>query len=62
MNEYTFKTNLSMQEIEDDFKNLDFLEGVKSGLEEALAYEKGQAAAETFVRKSSLPQVNVSDR
>ena len=61
VDEYTFKTNLSMKEIEDDFKNFDFLESVKSGLEEALAYEKGQAAAETFVRKSSLPQVNVSE-
>ena len=35
--EYTFKTNLSMEEIEDNFKNIDFFEGVKSGWEEALA-------------------------
>ena len=61
MAEYTFKTDLSMEEIEDNFKNVNFFEGVKSGLEEALAYEKGQSAAETFARKSSLPQVNVSE-
>lgn len=61
MAEYTFKTNLSMEEIEENFKNVNFFEGVKVGLEEALAYEKGQAAAETFVRKSSLPQVNISE-
>ena len=59
--EYTFKTNLSMEEIEDNFKNIDFFEGVKSGLEEALAFEKGQAGADTFARKSSLPQINVSE-
>ena len=59
--EYTFKTNLSMEEIEDNFKNIDFFEGVKSGLEEALAFEKGQAAADTFARKSLLPQINVSE-
>ena len=59
--EYTFKTNLSMEEIKDNFKYIDFFEGVKSGLEEALAFEKGQAAADTFARKSSLPQINVSE-
>ena len=45
--EYTFKTNLSMEEIKDNFKNIDFFEGVKS--------------ADTFARKSSLPQINVSE-
>ncbi|MBR1969205.1 MAG: helix-turn-helix domain-containing protein [Clostridia bacterium] len=31
------------------------------GLNEALAYEKGKASAETYARKSSLPQVNVQE-
>ena len=61
MTEHTFKTNLSMKEIENNFKNIDFFEGVKSGLEEALAFERGQSAAETFARKSALPNVNVSE-
>ncbi|MBQ1452861.1 MAG: helix-turn-helix domain-containing protein [Ruminococcus sp.] len=61
MAEYTFKSNLSIEEIENNFNDIDFFEGVKSGLEEALAFEKGRAAAETFARKSSLPQVNVSE-
>ena len=59
MAEYTFKTDLSIAEIEDNFKNVNFFEGVKSGLEEALAYEKGTAKAETFARKNSLPQIDV---
>lgn len=49
MAEYTFKTELTMEEIENNFKDIDFFEGVKSGLEEALAYEKGEAAAEKAV-------------
>lgn len=61
MSEYTFKSNLSIEEIENNFNDIDFFEGVKSGLEEALAFEKGRSAAETFARKSSLPQVNVSE-
>lgn len=61
MADYTFKTNLSMEEIEENFKNVDFLDGVKNGLTEAVAFEKGQAAAETFARKSSLPKINVSE-
>ena len=61
MAELTFKTDLSMEEIENNFRNIDFFDGVKSGLEEALAYEKGRAAVETFARKRSLPQVNVSE-
>lgn len=31
------------------------------GLEEALALEKGKASAETFLRKRTLPDVNVSE-
>lgn len=61
MAEYTFHTDLTKEEIERNFENIDFFEGIKSGLQEALAFEKGEAAVETFVRKSSLPQVNVSD-
>lgn len=61
MAEYTFKTDLTMEEIENNFKNVDFFEGIKDGLEEALAFEKGKATAETYARKNSLPQVNVSE-
>ena len=32
-----------------------------AGLNEALAYEKGKASAETFARKQSLPTVNVTE-
>lgn len=59
MAELRFESTLSIEEIEDNFKNVDFFSGIMDGLQEALAYEKGKAAADTFVRKRSLPTVNV---
>lgn len=61
MKEYVFETDLSMEEIEKNFENVDFFEGIMAGLEEALAYKKGQARPETFARKRSLPDVNVAE-
>lgn len=54
-----FNTTLSMDEIDENFKNVDFFDGLMEGLTEALAYTKGKASAETIVRKNSLPMVNV---
>ena len=61
MSELKFKSSLSMEEIENNFKSVDFFSGIMDGLSEALAYTKGRASAETFVRKKSLPTVNVSE-
>lgn len=61
MADLTFKTSLSEQQIEDNFKNIDFFSGIMEGLEEALEYERGKASAETFARKKSLPSVNVAE-
>lgn len=60
MSDIRFKSSLSIEEIENNFKDIDFFSGIMEGLEEALAYEKGKASAETFVRKQSLPSVNVT--
>ena len=60
MSEKNFKSSLSMDEIENNFKDTNFFDGVMEGLEEALAYEKGTAKTETIARKRSLPDVNVS--
>lgn len=60
MSELKFESSLTMEEIEDNFKNIDFFSGLMEGLEEALAYTKGKASAETYARKRSLPAVNVS--
>jgi putative transcriptional regulator len=55
-----FESSLSMEEIEENFKNVDFFSGLMDGLQEALAYSQGSAKAETFARKRSLPDVNVA--
>ena len=61
MAEIKFKSSLSESEIENNFKSIDFFSGIVSGLEEALAYEKGAVKAATFARKRSLPDVNVAE-
>ena len=60
MSEKIFESSLSIEEIENNFKDINFFDGVIEGLEEALAYKEGTAKPETIVRKHSLPDVNVS--
>lgn len=59
MSEIRFKSSLTIEQIEENFKKVDFFSGIMEGLNEALAYEKGKASAETFARKQSLPAINV---
>ena len=58
MKKLTVHSSLSDKEIAENFKNMDLFSGIMSGLEEALAYEKGSAKAATVARKRSLPNVN----
>lgn len=60
MSEPKFQSELTIEEIEENFKEMDFFSGIMDGLQEALAFTKGKAAADTFARKRSLPEVNVS--
>ena len=60
MAERRIKSALSDAEIKANFENIDFFSGMMSGLEEALAYEKGSAKAATIVRKRSLPEIDVA--
>ena len=59
MSEIRFESSLTTEQIEENFKDIDFFSGIIEGLNEALAYEKGKANAETFTRKQSLPNVNI---
>ncbi len=61
MSELCFKSSLTNEEIEKNFKDIDFFSGMMEGLNEALAYEKGKSSPETFARKRSLPAVNVAE-
>jgi len=56
--ELKFNSTLSEEGIAKNFENIDFFSGIMSGLEEALAYEKGTAKAATIARKRSLPSVD----
>ncbi|MGN0178894.1 MAG: helix-turn-helix domain-containing protein [Monoglobaceae bacterium] len=58
--ELKFQSSLSEKEIEQNFESFDFFSSLMSGLNEALAYEKGEATAKTFARKSALPSVDVA--
>lgn len=58
MEELTFSSTLSEEEIARNFENMDFFTGIMSGLEEALAFENGSAKAATIIRKRSLPTVD----
>ena len=60
MADLTFKSSLSAEQIDNNFRNINLFDGIMAGLEEALEYEKGKANAETFARKRSLPDVNVA--
>ncbi len=60
MEELTLNTHLTQEQIEDNFKNIDFFNGIMAGLEEAFAYEKGNAKAATLARKRNLPEINVA--
>lgn len=46
MADLRFESTLSIEEIEDNFKDVDFFSGIMDGLQEALAYEKGKAATD----------------
>lgn len=61
MCELKFQSSLTMEEVEENFKDVDFFSGIMDGLQEALAYKKGKAAVDTIARKRSLPAVNVAE-
>lgn len=59
MNELKFESSLSMEEIEENFKGVDFFSEITKGLQEAIEYERGDTAIRSVVRKRSLPTVSV---
>ena len=61
MDTLNVKSTLSDEEIVKNFEGIDFFSEIMSGLEEALAFEKGKTKAATLVRKRSLPEVNTRE-
>ena len=58
MSDPVFKSSLTPEEIEANFKNTDFFTGIMDGLQDALSYARGKATPETIARKRSLPEVD----
>ena len=60
MSELIFESSLTDEQMTENFKNISFFDGLMNGLNEALAYEKGSAKAETYARKRTLPEIDVA--
>ena len=60
MSELIFESSLTDEQMTENFKNISFFDGLMNGLNEALAYEKGSAKAETYARKRNLPEIDVA--
>lgn len=59
MAELIFNSSFTDEQIAENFKNISLFAGLMNGLNDALAYEKGSAKAETYARKKSLPEVDI---
>lgn len=54
MAELRFQSSLTMEEIEENFKNVDYFSCLMESLQEALAYAKGEPSPNTVVREVTL--------
>ena len=56
-----FQTPLTMEEIDKNFESFDFFSSLKSGLEEALAFEYGGASGGTVSRTRASSALSAAD-
>lgn len=54
MAELRFQSSLTMEEIEENFKDVDYFSCLMESLQEALAYAKGEPSPNTVVREVTL--------
>lgn len=55
MKEYTFISSKTPEEMEEEFNDVSLFKELKTGLEEALAYEKGEISAITHKIDKNFP-------
>ena len=60
MDDLILHTSLSMDEIENNFKDFNFFSAFTQSLEEAIRYEKGEPVPDTVVRYRAAPDAEVS--
>ena len=56
-----FQSSLSEKEIEQNFENFDYFSSLICGLNESLAYERGEATTKTSAGKNTLPGVDADE-
>lgn len=61
MDELKLQTPLSVEEIEANFKDFDLFSELKQGLEEALAYQRGEEVPGLVVHERTAPDVNAAE-
>ncbi len=60
MDKLELKSNLTQNEIKNNFKDINLFEGIKTGLKDALDFENGNLSA-AKIRKRKLPDVDVGE-
>ncbi len=60
MDDLILETSLAPEEIEENFKDFDFFSSLKEGLEDALAYQRGEDVPGIVVHERTLPDVDAA--
>ena len=60
MDDFVFHSTLTEEQIEENFKDMDFFAALKMGLEEAITYEKGEPEPDTVVHYRAIPDTEAS--
>ena len=58
MSDLVLETPLTPEEIQENFKDFDLFSNLKQGLEDALAYQRGEEVPGLVVHERSLPDVD----
>lgn len=61
MDELRVKTPLTIEEVEENFKDFDLFTSLKEGLEDALAYQRGEDVPGLVVHERTLPDVDAAE-
>ena len=60
MKNLIFQSNLSLEEIDKNFENIDLTKALEESLQEVKNYKYGKAHPNTIERKRSLPNIDVA--
>ena len=55
MSDLVFDSSLTIEQIDENFKDFNYFEALKTGLEEALAHARGEPIPGTVIHEAMLP-------